>query len=92
MGATAVSPISPLSFYSSGSSAASTPVQPVQSLALASPSRVCPRNTECPVCFDALTPRRTRSCCHCEQGFHGACMGLWLQQRRRTCPMCRRAL
>ena len=45
-------------------------------------------NIECQVCFDEITPEAfdIRFCGHI---FHKECLLKWLEQNKKTCPICR---
>ena len=47
----------------------------------------------CPVCLEPIEARQPIYMLHCSHCFHCRCLQPWImEQRRRTCPMCRQCI
>lgn len=44
--------------------------------------------TECPICYDHMTPKTNNCTLSCSHAFHLKCMTTWMETNQ-TCPMCR---
>ena len=52
------------------------------------------RNSDCPVCFEALGSEKCEVCVTCHNGIHAECFGMWVRTKGTaavTCPLCRSA-
>ena len=52
------------------------------------------RNSDCPVCFEALGSEKCEVCVPCHNGIHAECFGMWVRTKGTaavTCPLCRSA-
>jgi hypothetical protein len=52
------------------------------------------RNSDCPVCFEALGTEKCEVCVTCHNGIHAECFGMWVRTKGTaavTCPLCRSA-